>query len=114
LLCSAGRDRSIELAKVSLDFDMATSSRPRARRGARTIALRAAAYFAATWGTLAILAAGAFPGAALVVLGLAAYYTLPLVLYIRWRSIPTLRFGCLSSGHSSTRIFCSRSSPERE
>jgi uncharacterized protein len=67
---------------------MATSSPRRARRGARSIALRAVAYFAATWGPLAFLAAGAFPGAALVVLGLAAYYTLPLVLYIRWRGWP--------------------------
>ncbi len=71
-----------------LDFDMATSSRPRARRGARVVALRAAAYFLAAWGTLALLAAGSFPGAAIVVLGLAAYSTLPLLVYLRWRGWP--------------------------
>jgi len=67
---------------------MVTSSGRRARSGARSVALRAVAYFAATWGTLAVLAAGLFPSAPLLVLALAVYSTLPLVLYVRWRGWP--------------------------
>jgi len=55
-----------------LNFEMTTPSRRRARPGARTVALRAVAYFSAAWGKLSVLAAGSFPGAAIVVLGLAA------------------------------------------
>src|SRR5215831_19935021 len=58
------------------------------RSSARTVALRAAVYFVSAWGVLALLAAGTFPGAAAVVLALAAYSTLPLVVYIRWRGWP--------------------------
>jgi predicted MPP superfamily phosphohydrolase len=65
------------------------SRRPARRRApARIIALRAAAYFVAAWGTIALLAAGAFPGALAVALALAVYCTLPLVLFIRWRGWP--------------------------
>ncbi|HTI63545.1 MAG TPA: metallophosphoesterase [Gemmatimonadaceae bacterium] len=66
-----------------------SSPRPARRRASgRVIALRAAAYFAAAWTTIAVLAAGAFPGAFSVALTLAVYCTLPLVLFIRWRGWP--------------------------
>ena len=66
-----------------------SSPRPVRRRvSGRVIALRATAYFVASWGAIASLAAGAFPGALAVVLALAAYCTLPLVLFIRWRGWP--------------------------
>jgi hypothetical protein len=72
---------------------MSTSERaarpPRRRRlSGRTVAIRAASYFTAAWGTLAALAAGSFRGAPLVVLALGAYVTLPLVVYVRWRGWP--------------------------
>jgi hypothetical protein len=62
--------------------------RLRRRSSARTVAFRAAVYFVSAWGVLALLAAGSFPGAAAAVLALAAYSTLPLVVYIRWRGWP--------------------------
>lgn len=37
---------------------------------------------------IALLAAGAFPGAMVVALALAAYCTLPLVLFVKWRGWP--------------------------
>jgi uncharacterized protein len=68
---------------------MSTSEpRPRRRVSARTVALRAAGYFIAAWGTLAVLASGSFPGATAVVIALALYWTLPLVVFIRWRGWP--------------------------
>jgi predicted MPP superfamily phosphohydrolase len=53
-----------------------------------SIALRAAAYLAAAWGTLVTLAAGLFPGAVPLTLTLAIYTTLPLVALLRWRGWP--------------------------
>lgn len=66
-----------------------SSRRPARRRvSGRIIALRAAAYFVAAWGTIGLLADHAFPGALPAVIVLAAYCTLPLVLFIRWRGWP--------------------------
>jgi uncharacterized protein len=66
-------------------------SSPRAARrrpSGRVIALRATVYYVAAWGTIVLLAAGAFPAAAYAALALAAYCTLPLVLFIKWRGWP--------------------------
>jgi predicted MPP superfamily phosphohydrolase len=76
---------------------MATSSQRRAG-GARAIAVRVATYFVAAWGTLAVLAAGIFPGAAFAVLALAAYCTVPLVIFLRrrgWSFYPGAAFRLL-------------------
>jgi uncharacterized protein len=62
--------------------------RPRRRANARTVALRAAGYFVAAWGTLTVLASGMFPGATAVVIALGLYCTLPLLVFIRWRGWP--------------------------
>lgn len=67
---------------------MSTARAARRRASGRVIALRAAAYFLAAWGTIALLVGGAFPAAVPVVLALGAYCTLPLVLFIRWRGWP--------------------------
>lgn len=50
--------------------------------------LIAMAYFAVAWGIVAMLAAGTFPGSALVVAAIALYTTIPPILYIRWRGWP--------------------------
>lgn len=52
------------------------------------IAARVVAYFVIAWGTIAVLAAGLFPGALAVALLVAAYFTVPLLAYIRWRGWP--------------------------
>jgi len=46
------------------------------------------AYLLLAWTTLIVLAAGLFPGAALVVLAIALYTTVPLVAFVRWRGWP--------------------------
>jgi predicted MPP superfamily phosphohydrolase len=66
---------------------------PRAKRSRRsvsvaTIALRAAVYLAAAWGTVLTLASGLFPGAGILTLTLALYTTLPLVVFVRWLGWP--------------------------
>jgi predicted MPP superfamily phosphohydrolase len=66
----------------------ATTTTHRRARSGRIIAVRAALYFIAAWATLTFLASGAFPGAALVVLGLAVYCTAPLIAFLRWRGWP--------------------------
>jgi predicted MPP superfamily phosphohydrolase len=65
-------------------------ARRRARRATRlsTILTRAVAYLLLAWTTLIVLAAGIFPGAALVVLAIALYTTVPLVAFVRWRGWP--------------------------
>jgi predicted MPP superfamily phosphohydrolase len=64
-------------------------ARPRRRRlSPAAIAARVVAYFAAAWGTIAVLAGGLFPGARLTTLVVAAYFTLPLVVFLRWRGWP--------------------------
>jgi predicted MPP superfamily phosphohydrolase len=65
-------------------------ARRRARRTTRlsTILTRAVAYLLLAWTTLVMLAAGLFPGAALVVLAIALYTTVPLVAFVRWRGWP--------------------------
>ena len=62
----------------------------RARRATRlsTILVRAVAYLVLAWATLIVLARGLFPGAALVVLLVALYTTVPLVAFVRWRGWP--------------------------
>ena len=65
-------------------------ARRRARRATRlsTILTRAVAYLVLAWTTLIVLAAGLFPGAALAVLAIALYTTVPLVAFVRWRGWP--------------------------
>jgi uncharacterized protein len=63
------------------------SPRPR-RRSAPAIAARVVGYFAAAWGTIALMAAGLFPGALPLTLALAAYFTAPLIVFLRWRGWP--------------------------
>ncbi|HEX6598514.1 MAG TPA: metallophosphoesterase [Gemmatimonadaceae bacterium] len=65
-------------------------ARHRAGRATRlsTILARAVAYLLLAWTTLIVLAAGLFPGAALVVLVIALYTTVPLVAFVRWRGWP--------------------------
>jgi predicted MPP superfamily phosphohydrolase len=53
-----------------------------------TIAVRAGAYLLAAWGTLAVLAAGLFPGALAFTLAFAVYTTLPILAFVRWRGWP--------------------------
>ena len=63
----------------------------RRARGANrvsTIVARAVAYLVVAWATLVVLARGLFPGAALVVLLVALYTTVPLVAFVRWRGWP--------------------------
>src|SRR5262245_18580906 len=50
--------------------------------------LIAFAYFAVAWSTVIGFFAGAFPGGFVVMLGIAAYATIPLLLYVRWRGWP--------------------------
>ena len=52
------------------------------------IAARVALYLAACWLTIGVLVNGLFPHAVLVVVALAAYTTLPLLVFIRWRGWP--------------------------
>src|SRR5690348_6509213 len=62
---------------------------PRRRpRSAAAIAARVAIYFFAAWATIGVLAAGLFPGALVVTLALAAWFTLPLIVFLRWRGWP--------------------------
>lgn len=67
---------------------MTSENQPRRRPSARTVAVRAAAYFVSAWGVLALLAVGSFPGATPAILALAVYCTLPLVVFVRWRGWP--------------------------
>jgi len=52
------------------------------------IAVRVLAYFGVAWGTIIALASGLFPGSGLVALALAAYFTAPLIAFLRWRGWP--------------------------
>jgi predicted MPP superfamily phosphohydrolase len=65
-------------------------ARRRARRATRlsTILARAVGYLALAWTTLAVLAAGLFPGSAAVVIIVALYTTIPLIAFVRWRGWP--------------------------
>jgi predicted MPP superfamily phosphohydrolase len=65
------------------------SPRPTRRRASiGAIALRVAAYFAVTWGTVFILAHGLFPGALAATAALCVYTMAPLAAFIRWRGWP--------------------------
>src|SRR3954452_4786620 len=67
---------------------------PPTRRARRTrispaaIAFRLAVYILTTWGTLALLASGLFPGAQLVTLALALFTTIPIAAFALWRGWP--------------------------
>jgi hypothetical protein len=65
-------------------------ARPAARRhrSPAVILARVVAYFVAAWTTIAVLAAGLFPGALWATLAVAAYFILPLVVFLRWRGWP--------------------------
>jgi predicted MPP superfamily phosphohydrolase len=66
-------------------------SGPRRARGSgrmATILARLVAYLVIAWATLVVLARGLFPEAALVVLLVAIYTTVPLVAFVRWRGWP--------------------------
>ncbi|HEX3868409.1 MAG TPA: metallophosphoesterase, partial [Gemmatimonadaceae bacterium] len=67
---------------------IARAARRRPRVGAATIATRMIAYFALAWGTIAAVMAGAFPGAWIIVLLLAAYTMIPVVAFAAWRGWP--------------------------
>lgn len=54
----------------------------------RAIVIRVVAYYVAAWSVIGVLAAGAFPGALLVVLAIVAYTTIPLVILVRNRGWP--------------------------
>jgi predicted MPP superfamily phosphohydrolase len=63
------------------------TNRPRPSR-LLAIATRLVLYLLAAWGTLGVLASGLFPWAGAVVAAVAAYTTLPLVAFVRWRGWP--------------------------
>jgi hypothetical protein len=67
---------------------MATPRTTRRSTSVFTIVLRVIAHVAIAWGTLAFLAAGAFLGAAALLLGVAVSAMLPLMAYPRWRGWP--------------------------
>jgi predicted MPP superfamily phosphohydrolase len=52
------------------------------------IAVRILAYFGLAWGIVVALATGLFPGSTLVTLAIAAYFTAPLIAFLRWRGWP--------------------------
>jgi predicted MPP superfamily phosphohydrolase len=60
----------------------------RRRRSPAVILARVVAYFVAAWTTIAVLAAGLFPGALWMTLAVAAYFILPLIVFLRWRGWP--------------------------
>src|SRR4029078_6752748 len=60
---------------------------PPPNRTARVV-LRIVIYFAAAWGIVATLASGLFPGAPFVALAIAAYTTIPVLVFARWSGWP--------------------------
>jgi hypothetical protein len=67
---------------------MPEHGRARGANRVSTIVARAIAYLVVAWATLVVLARGLFPGAALVVVLVALYTTVPLVAFVRWRGWP--------------------------
>jgi uncharacterized protein len=65
-----------------------SASSGRRGRSRAAISARVVAYFAAAWGTIAVLATGLFPDALLVTVAVAAYFTTPLVIFLRRRGWP--------------------------
>jgi uncharacterized protein len=66
-----------------------SAPRPARRRASiGVIVARLFAYLLLAWATLAVLAAGLFPGALAVTIAVALYTTLPLLAYLRWRGWP--------------------------
>lgn len=76
------------VAKRDIFSGMETPRRRRGSIGTRSIALRVILYFGLAWATIVTLAAGTFPGAAVVAVLVAVYTTLPLLAYARWRGWP--------------------------
>ena len=62
--------------------------RPRRKANPVRIALTVGAYLAAAWGTIVVLSAGLFTGAAALAIAVAAYTTVPLLVFVRWRGWP--------------------------
>ncbi|MEO7455039.1 MAG: metallophosphoesterase [Gemmatimonadaceae bacterium] len=52
------------------------------------IAVTLVAYLVVAWGTIVTLAAGLFAGSSALAIGVAAYTTLPLLAFVRWRGWP--------------------------
>ena len=69
------------------DGETGSRARPRRARGARILG-RFLAYQIACWTALAAAAHGLFPGSSALVILLAAYATVPLLLFVRWRGWP--------------------------
>jgi predicted MPP superfamily phosphohydrolase len=65
-----------------------SASPPRKSIGLRPILLRVVPYFVVAWGTIAVLAAGLFPGALAAAIAVAAYVTIPLIVFVRRRGWP--------------------------
>jgi predicted MPP superfamily phosphohydrolase len=67
---------------------MPPAHRIRRRASIATIVARLVGYLLLAWATLAVLAAGLFPGAAAAVVAVALYTTVPLIAFVRWRGWP--------------------------
>jgi uncharacterized protein len=67
---------------------MSSRTAIRPSRRALRIALRLVAYLVTAWGTIAVLAAGSFPGAVAVTILTGIYSVIPLLVFIRWRGWP--------------------------
>jgi predicted MPP superfamily phosphohydrolase len=67
---------------------MAAAHSRRLSASLATIAARLVLYLLAAWTTLGTLAAGLFPGALAITVGVAFYTTLPLLVFLRWRGWP--------------------------
>jgi len=67
---------------------MASSPSRRRRASIGAIIARVVGYFVLAWGTIALLAAGLFPGALAVAIAVAVYVTIPLLIFARWRGWP--------------------------
>lgn len=66
---------------------MSAVRRPRSAGPAR-LTFRLALYLLVSWGTLAVLASGLFPGSLALLIAFAVYTTLPIAAFIRWRGWP--------------------------
>jgi uncharacterized protein len=67
---------------------MANSGTARRKVNPLRIALTLGAYLIAAWGTIVYLSWGIFPGSGVVALAVAAFTTLPLLVFLRWRGWP--------------------------
>jgi predicted MPP superfamily phosphohydrolase len=67
---------------------MPNSGRRRPTRSVAAIVARVIAYLIIAWGTIIALAAGAVAGGGWIGLAVAAYTTIPLAIFLRWRGWP--------------------------